>query len=347
MQNDVAVQNKSCELLNVVRLVLSFVAVLITTSGLSPYMYPWVRVAIPLFFIIYSYSFFKKVNARRRRSSKRQELSFFVWRNVKLYFFWFLVLSPIILIEKKSYFLSQGITGMINLVLNFFIGSTFTSSWFFSALIIATVIVFFVSRKTNNLALVIIFGVIYALISLRSAYLPFFSDFKVGLKIMEYYEMILNSPIQSFPAGLFWIAIGKVFADGFRINMKPSIIIASSSLVLLFIEWFFIARVTSPSLNNANYYFMLAPLCISLFNIILHFDNLTFKYSLQMRKMSVIIFASHGSILFCVNVLLGLISLSLPSIVIFIIVAALSFGVSILVLFLERFNALKWLSYAY
>lgn len=347
MQSNLNVQSKNCELLNLVRFILSFLVVLATTRGLSPYMYPWVRIAIPLFFVIYSYSFFKKVNARRRRSSKREELKFFVWRNLKLYFFWFIVLSPIILVEKKSYFLSQGITGVINLVLNFFIGSTFTASWFFSALIIATIIVFFVSRKVNNLGLVIIFGIIYALISIRSAYLPFFGDFKLGLKLMEYYEMVLNSPVQSFPAGLFWISVGKLFADGFKINMKPSIIIASSSAVLLFIEWFFISRVTSPSLNNADYYIFLAPLCISLFNIILHFDNLTFKYSTEMRKMSVIIFASHGSILFCVNVLLGLISVSLPSIVIFLAVAILSFGVSVLVLVLERFSFFKWLSYAY
>ena len=340
-------ERKRYDLIDLFKLILSFLVVAITTNLFEPYLYPWVRIAVPMFYMFSSFFFFKKVNARRRRSSKRSELKHFILRIVKLYLVWFLVFSPIILYQRKSYFLGQGIIGVFNLITNFFVGSTFTGSWFLSALAIGMVIIFFTSRKLNNTVLLAIFGTVYVLITLRSAYFPFFSNIHFGMEIAGYYESVLNSPISTFPSSLFWLVMGKVFADGFRMKLKPSIIMTSISAVVLFLEWFFISRVTVPSVYDASYYISLAPLCIGIFAILLNFENVKIKLASKLRRVSTIIFVTHGTILFCFNAFLRLISVSLPSVVIFLIVSIVSAGLGALIVWLQTHKKFAWLYYAF
>ena len=347
MTNDCTLTEKRrYDLIDLVRIVLAFFIVA-THSSLGTYIYPWVRIAVPLFFTISSFFLFSKINASNSDDEKRAVLLRFALRNAKLYLFWFIVLLPVIFIVHRDLYFSNGIMGILNLILNIFVGSTFQSSWFISALVIGAFIVFYSSKVLKNKALVIIFGIVFVLVALRSSYIDFFSGVEWGLKLAGYYEAFLNTPYTSFPAGLFWIAMGKVFADGFRIKLKPSIVLSCISAVLLFLEWFFIKTVTTPSVYTRDVYLMLGPLCVFLFNILISVKPVSIKCAQMLRKMSAIIFAMHGSVIVILYGICKLAKISLPNIVIFLLTAVICVSVSLIILKLEKFKYLRWLKYSH
>ena len=166
---------KNNDLLDVIKFILSFMIVAIHTNLFPSVLYPWLRLAVPMFFLISSFLFFKKVNRCEKATEKNKALKSFVIRNVILYAFWFIVQFP-------YYFVARGwfdygfVNGIINILINMIFGSTFVASWFIAAIIIGTVIVFFASKKLSNKALLAIGVVLYIIISLRSSYVILFKN---------------------------------------------------------------------------------------------------------------------------------------------------------------------------
>lgn len=339
-------EKKSFALLDLIKMILSFMIVAIHTHLFDPYLYPWLRLAVPLFFTISAYLFFVKLGSCASAQEKTKELKSFILRNVKLYLFWFIALSPIILVQRWSAWFGGGIIlGLFNIALNLFIGSTFVGAWFISALVIGTVIVFFSSKKLSNKVLLIIGGVIYVLVSIRSSYIFLFADMPWALKIAYYYERFLNSPVNSFPAAIFWVVLGKAFADGFRFKKNTGIICTVVSAILLFGEWILV-KYLSGMFNN-DFYIMLAPLTISVFSLILSAPEMNLKYSYQMRKISIVTYVCHGAIVFVLTTgLRKLFNITLPSIVTFLITILLTLAISFAILWLKKYKYFKWLKYA-
>lgn len=335
---------KGNDLIDLVKLILSFAIVAVHTSLFDPYLYPWLRLAVPLFFMISSYFFFEKIKKCVSAKERLRALGSFALRNLKLYAFWFVVLFPINFFTR-GWFDGGFFYGILNIVINLFIGSTFVASWFITALVIGTAIVFFLSRKLNNTLLLIIGALVFVAVCTRSSYMFLLEDFKGVLSAIWGYERIMNSPVNSFPASIFWIVLGKVFADGFRIKIKPSIILASISSVLLFTEWMLIKEYSGKFEND--FYFMLAPACIALFSILIQLKPKEIKYAGHMRKLSVIIFASHGAVLSCISYGCKLISISLPSPVVFLVTLGISMCVGTVILLLEKYKYLRFLKHSH
>lgn len=333
-------------LLDLIKMILSFMIVAIHTQLFDPYLYPWLRLAVPLFFTISAYLFFAKLKECESSREKNQALKSFVMRNVKLYAFWFIVLSPIILVLRWNTWFSSGIVvGLINIVINVFIGSTFTGAWFISALVIGTVIIFFSSKKLSCKALLIIGGIIYVLVSIRSSYIHLFADMPWAMKIAYAYERFLNSPVNSFPAAIFWVALGKAFADGFAIKKKASIIGVAVSAVLLFCEWLLVKYLFG--MYNNDFYIMLAPLTVSIFSLIISAPRREIKYAYQMRKISTVTYVSHGAIVFILGSgLRNLFDITLPRVAIFLITIALTIALTLVIVWLKKFKYFKWLKFA-
>ena len=175
------------DLIDLVKLILSFMIVALHTKLFDPVLFPWLRLAVPLFFMISSYFFFAKVNSCQTSAEKNKCLGAFVLRNVKLYAFWFIVQFPLYMFSRH-WFDYGIINGILTILTNLIIGSTFVASWFISALVIGTVIIFFSSKKISNKALLIIGGVIFVLVSLRSSYLFIFKDWVSVLRVVAKIE---------------------------------------------------------------------------------------------------------------------------------------------------------------
>lgn len=333
------------DLIDLVKLILSFVIVAIHTQLFDPVLYPWTRLAVPLFFMISSYFFFVKVNACQTAAEKNKCLKGFVLRNLKLYAFWFIALFPVC-IFTRGWFDYGIINGILNIIINFFVGSTFVASWFISALVIGTALIFFASKKLSNKVLLAIGIVYFILVSLRSSYLFIFKDLTSVLVLVAKYEYYLGVPYNSIPAGIFWIVCGKIFADGgFRAKVKDSTFNLGLSLALLFIEWILLYRYSGSF--NKDSYLMLAPCAITIFNLLLQAKPRKFKYASQMRKISIIIYASHGAVLSVVSFIFSKTVGKMPSVVNFIAVSAICVCGALLVLLLEKFKYLRWLKYSH
>ena len=101
----------------------------------------------------------------------------------------------------------------------------------------------------------------------------------------------------SFPAAIFWIFLGKIFAEK-KIKIKSTallIILTICSCIALFVEWKFVISLDG-SYNNDSY-FMLAPLCVLLFLGVEKIAPIYWKNSVYFKRASTIIYVAHGSLL--------------------------------------------------
>lgn len=339
-------ERKNYDILDLVKLILSLFIVATHLGVLMPFLTPVYRLAVPLFFLISSYFFFKKINSSDNSKDGTKVLKNFVLRNVKLYLFWLIVLSPIIVFQRLSWFSAGILTGLINVIINVFVGSTFTGSWFITALIIGTVIVFLSSKKLSNKSLFIISLIICVLVALRSSYFFLFDGISGAVRVSQIYEAFLNVPFNSFPVSLFFIVCGKIFAEGkVKLTLKASVIALCLSFILLIIEWLAVYLLSTQGSNDC--YIMLIPTSFFIFNILISVETKEFKYAKIMRKSSIIVFASHGAVAFCVNVLFKLLGIGSNSIVTFVITLALCALVCVFIFLLEKYKYFKWLKYSH
>lgn len=117
----------------------------------SVFIAPLTSLAVPVFFILSSFFYFRKsfINGFELSS-----LGNYVKRIALLYLFWFIVNLPIIIIEKR-YFIQTGITDLWRFVMDILFRYTYYGSWFFSSLVLAVVIVYLAHYQRIVLIIVI------------------------------------------------------------------------------------------------------------------------------------------------------------------------------------------------
>lgn len=166
---------------------------------------PLEGLAVPTFFIISSFLFFRK--ARYEEKQLRLVLHF-VKRLCLLYLFWCVVWSPIIYIQK-NYFHPMSVWAPLYLVRDFFFGSMFDASWFLGALLIGVPLVTLIMKVAKEWIGLMICFVAY-LFAISSHFLP--DNFLV---VNEWYKqyVCIDGVCLSFPSGLLWIAIGYAMAN--------------------------------------------------------------------------------------------------------------------------------------
>ena len=282
--------------------------VLAIHSNLYPMvLYPWLRIAVPLFFVMSSYFVFSKLREAPREKQK-VILKNFVVRNLQLYLCWFVILLPITLyIRKELYFSSGFIKNTLAFLKSFFFGSTFVASWFISATIIGALIIYFLSKllkKDGFVFLISLFS--FCIVTLASSYKAVIMDTFILAAINKYIE-IFGGLVCSFPAALFWVFIGKLFAEQ-KIKLKSVqllITLTALSCVALFFEWKFVFSLDGSYSNDS--YFMLAPLCVLLFIWVQKIKPYYWKNSVYFKHMSTILYVVHASLLPVVSELISIV----------------------------------------
>ena len=171
-------------------------------------LYPWLRVAVPLFFLTSSFLLFDKIEGCSSEKERRRILSKYISRNLKLYAFWFIVLLPVTL-QIRNYFSEDFITGLKKMLLSFFLSSTFKGSWYIMASVWACVIVYCVRGKTAIRLLLLISTVLYIFCCLFSIYKIPAMEIELLKRIRGFYPKYLPT---SFPAAMVWFVLGKIMA---------------------------------------------------------------------------------------------------------------------------------------
>lgn len=332
------------DILDILKYILSIFVVAIHTSLFPKILYPWLRIAVPLFFIMTSYFLFLKIKSNEK--SKKEIILNYVKRNLTLYFFWFICLLPITL-YIRNYFKEGFLSGIILFIKSFLFDSTFVASWYIMASIIGVLIVIYLSRFFRNKTLLFISLLIYILVVLRSSYYNLFINNSFINNLVNLYESVFSYSPQSFPAALFWIVCGKCFAEyKFTLESKKllNIILIVISALLLYIEWLFVFK--KYSICNSDCYFGLVPFCILLFMYIKNI-KVNIPNSNIYRKMSTIIYAVHGSLNPIVRRFLEYNFGEIVNLYNFIITLSISLLICLIIFKLENLKCFKWLKYSH
>ncbi len=162
------------------------------------------------------------------------------------------------------------------------------------------------------------------------------------------YKLLLAYPgtvYNSFPVGLFWIAIGAVIAQKYedkKIKTSALCIFSAISLMLLMGEYLLINNLDCSVDNDC--YFMLIPVCIFIFLLLLNLD-VSIKNAKALRGVSTVVYCSHGSILVLLDLLFfNFDTLSLSHLIVrFVITLALSITLAFIILSLSKRNKLCWI----
>lgn len=274
------------------KFVVSFVIMIVHTNpfGASHFhwIHPWVRIAVPIYFMISSFLFFSKYDTLPDEN-KNAYLWKFVKRDLTLYLFWFIVFLPFTIIYR-DYF-HKGIAYFIGSIL---VGSSFPASWYLMALAIGIIFVAKLDRGIGRYLVPVIAFLFYLLCLGQNTWRVLADKTTIFPKI---YNASAISYAVSFFDAIIWLWIGRQFVHHkekvYAADMKKVTVAFVISLGLLFFEdrWLYERGLFTN--NNDVYLFGLlaAPL---LFWIILKLD-ISITHAKSMRIMSTIIYCFHAT----------------------------------------------------
>lgn len=137
-------QKQSSDCIDLVKLVLAVMVVAIHTlpflnTRMSLVVWPWARVAVPLFFVISSYFYFSK-----NIDCPTNGIPKLLKRIGRLYVFWFLLYFPFLTAGQLNCWVVY--SGM-PLLVDLFLGGTFGASWYLMALLLSILVLSLLPRS--------------------------------------------------------------------------------------------------------------------------------------------------------------------------------------------------------
>lgn len=269
------------------------------SSGLLPYINFVTSLCVPLFFIFSSFLFFnnKKIEVGYKDIKK------FVTRLSILYVCWFII----------NLIINPSHTKFGNIIVNVILGNTFPGSWFYSALVVSTLIVFGLSKIKK------IFWIIFPLCIYIYISMNFSGLLNDGL--FNWYQNNIQVVFLSLPYALVWTTIG------YLLNKNKWLIVLNAMLIISFVVLWLMYEDSVIEIVSWYVRLVLSELiaffCVN-YNITL---KLPYKY---LRNISTLIFMIHfyflfnTSDIFCGNINFKFFTATILSVVISIIIIKLS-----------------------
>ena len=320
--------------IDVLKYLMSILVVMIH-AGYS-YEIPFLRVAVPVFFILSSYLFFSRLP--EDDGMVREALMKFLKRASMLYLFWFVVLLPTTFIIRDWYQLGVGEI-IEKIILGVLIRSTFPASWYISAYIIGIVIACML-RKHDRVLLTI--GVItFVICCLTSNYYYLLAYVPYGDVLQKWtdnYEMY-----NSFPMGLLYIYMGMKLKGWLDSGLGTIIFMLVAGIVLLYMENGLIQYFGFGRADDA--YFSLSVLAPAMVMMALKLPSIDIReeFAVNLRKMSTIYYCSHLTLLMALRSVMGGLEKYQYLIIVLIICTIESF----LIIKAQKNRVFSWLKYSY
>ena len=288
-----AVTYKEYNSIDILKFVLSIFVMMIHSGMDKTLISPLLRTAVPLFFIISGFFFFQKTKKLSDGKEKISALWHFVKRNLFLYLFWTILQMPI-WIYTRGYYRDLFPNGFFSIIKDFFLGSGFTGSWYIPALILGTIIIFFLSKKIPAGVLILITLPLYVICCFYTNYWNLLDSNSILVKFNEFYQNTTGLHFYTgLPVSLFWISIGNFFAKKeILIKTRYLIICLTASALFIAIERYLILKYQLATIDDC--YFTLILLCPLIF-LIVNRHSITFKSRIRVREISTIIYVVHGS----------------------------------------------------
>ncbi|MCM1429505.1 MAG: acyltransferase [Clostridium sp.] len=252
----------------------------------------FLRMAVPIFFVLSSHFFFSKVKETKSRRDIWERYRHFTLRSLKLYLFWFILLLPTTYEIRHWGSLSPGLL-IITIIREVLLSSTFPASWYISALIIGVSLQILLYRNERIFISIAIIG--FLLSCLNSNYMGLIEEYDWGKLLFhnKYYNFYT-----SFPAGLIYIYIGRRISES---KKTPTAGLATiglvSSLGLLYLENYIISELGCQRADDCYLsLIVLAPSAVIWTNRMPQIFKIS-KIPVILRKFSTVYYCSHIPIL--------------------------------------------------
>lgn len=343
MSNSSATTKHSADIL---KFIMSVFVVATHTGLMGGYLLPLVRLAVPVFFVLSGYFFFSRVNALDSDEDKRKYLLKSVKHNLQLYGFWFVVLSPITF-YIRDYFSSGALQGIISLLHNFLLGSTFQASWYITALIIGFVILFFLSKKCSNTVLLAL-GIIFyfpALLSSNYLFIPMLTD--STKELYDNVTAVLLLPCRNFSAGLIFLVLGKLIAEKEDSQADKSCCLKAVVCFMLLVAETLALCYGKVPIKDTDCFIMLPFVAYYLCRWVL---SLKARISCGgvLRKISTLSYCSHMAVFMIAGKLLSVLDIpDFGNIIVFALTLIVTWAVGIIILKLEKYKLFGFLKYSH
>lgn len=279
--------------LDLLKIILSIMVVVIHVNprgcDLSHIVYPFIRIAVPLFYIISSFFVFRKIN-RVQKSDQYKIIQRFLSRNAKLYIAWFILLLPSVIVVR-GYYKLELVDLLKRFMLDLIFGSTFKGSWFLSSLMLAVPTVYILINTLGWLFSGVACTAIYLLCCLASSYYGLLPADSLIVRAIGLYPGNLYN---SFPVALLWVYIGAVesiYISKSKLSNNALRITALFSFLILEIEYF----VTIKWAVSSDCYIMLIPFAYALFELFYR-TRINLDNTRNMRSYSTIFYCLHPTV---------------------------------------------------
>lgn len=338
---------KNYDILDLGKFISSLFIVAIHSVLFPEILYPWLRIAVPLFFVISSFLLFRKINLSPK-NEKWTIIKRYIIRLLKYYLFWFVICLPATMMIRADWFAYGVKIGVLTAVRETLFSSTFVASWFIVSLIWGVLIIGLVANKKTNIIILFVTFAIYIICTLWSSYSFVFQDNSLLMSLISRYKIFFSDPLYSFPVGLFWIMLGKLFAED-SVNLKNRLmylIIILISAILLYVEWRFVFLL-SDSYNNDVYLF-LAPLTFAIFGWMIN-TKIDLKYAKKLRILSNVTYPLHASVAYYLILYLKVYftSSSVLGLIVFVLTLIGCYVVCLTIVKLQKYKFFSFLKVAF
>ena len=233
------------------------------------FVYAALRGGVPLFFLISAFLLFRRIEADKE--NKWKHIGSFCLRLLFLYLFWYVVALPLTIRDITLLVSNGDMNGLVRyFVITLWKGAP-RGFWFLVALALGVLLSAKVEGKKGLIALLVVSGVLYAYGCLNSAYFGLFklSDdpFSRGFYAVGDYLELAFCPLE----GLFFVALGKVFALHGPFRIKGNVVLIVLSFLLMGGELFLTLYLGIHVYADA--FFSLPLFAILLLNRLLSIEN--------------------------------------------------------------------------
>lgn len=294
---------------------------------------PLLAAAVPVFFILSSYFLFRKMDTR---GYKWEVYVPFLKRLLILYIFWFIVTLPFTL-HEKWYYLDYNFPKICCRILTDFLFSyTFRGSWFMSALIVGSLIVFLL-KKYLNVADVVLF----VLATITYVYMKcYYVMPAVMQEPILFIQNHIREEVEQTPLnGFIWCSIGCLLAkDGLMEDLSNKLE-KKGCLMCLIIAY--LVLIFFPT----EYQYLIVPLFV--ISIVLSAYKLELKPNgvyIKLRNLSILIYFIHFPLLSVVGRFLPVERLHIVD---YLSVLITSLTLAVLILKFEKWKCFKFLKYCH
>ena len=294
---------------------------------------PFLNSAVPVFFILSSYFLFRKTDSNGYSWTIYWP---FLKRLIILYAFWFIATLPLTIYDKWNY-IDYGFPKICWYVLkDFLFCYTFPGSWFLTALIVGTLIVFVLKKYLKATSLVLL--TLSLLTFLYVKIVPFCPSWLQ--KPYLFIQMNLRDEVELTPVtGFIWCCVGCVLASG---DAMKKISKKFGTMYLLIV--FSITYLASVLLPN-DIAFVVLPLLVLAIVLLAYIIQLKPRGDVYMklRNLSILIYLLHFPLLRIRNIL----PTDSLHIFYYVIVVVTALLIAEIILKLEKVNIFRFLKYSH